>query len=717
MRTHTYPLILFVLLAGCALEDIEKLNKCSQPQGIVTSSLDSFDVQATEASKAKLVQDKCPEEYPQCILLGKDSHACSPCEPGKLFCDGKCVPANSEKACGRDCEHIGVCPDNLKCIDGECTTGATSCGKDQLKCYCTLKNMQIECTSKASEAADVQCFDRNGNNTCGITSCEQFNTPAVQCVGDMKCQNTGTEEAPVYTCQCPTDTVMLGERCVSPNSEEYCGITAENPEDYTPCPKGRICDGSKCHCPSGYQECDGKCIDTKITNEHCGACDNICGNNETCKSSSCKCNSGGRCGGDICKDNSNDHDHCGGVGDCNSANPDSDNYQGKNCGEREICEKNNCKCDTSKYAFCNGSCIDPMTDNAFCGADANCSKYENCYTIQGASCISGKCECPNGMKKMKTLINDVEVYKCFDTQNDPTCCGGQEGSQCQNCGDMLCQIGQCIDASCDNGMLNCRNRCLSPEIHHVQQVSVQDKSCKCYKDSTVEYCDDDDDITNGCPDQKVGDIEHCYGCGNACPKGYTACTKEKGIPQCACQTGQTFCDYGTESDPEIHCYTSEDMQNLHLKGCEECAEGWEKSPDAPWSEGCQIDILHTTEHCGSYDIDCTQTIKNATSPWCNEGKCDYKDCNNNYSDCNLKRTDGCESDLTSSKTCGKCSILCNYWQTCQDRVCCYHDGQMLSQYEKCCNHKYRILRKSFFHSYYEYKCASTLPEGGWEPAD
>ena len=641
---------------------------------------------------------------------------CSSCGEGMAICitDNKATCTdiiNNSAHCGA-CNH--ACGSNYFCQDGRCIDRA-KCGKDQIKCYCTLKNMQVECTSDASETADFQCFDRNGNETCGITTCEQFNTPEVQCNGDKKCQNIGTEEAPSYACQCPTNTVELGDLCVSPLSEEYCGITAENPKNYAVCKDGRICDGIKCQCPSGTQECDGKCIDTKTTNEHCGACDNKCGNNETCTLSSCKCNSGGRCGGDICKDNSNDHDHCGGKGECNSADVNSENYQGLICGEREICENNNCKCDTSKYAFCNGTCIDPMTDNAFCGADANCSKYENCNTIQGASCISGKCECPEGMTKMKTVINDVEVYKCFDTQNDPTCCGGKAGDICTNCGNMLCVNGQCKDASCEAGTINCQNRCLNPDQYHVQQVSVQAKTCKCYKDSDVEYCDDDDNITNGCPDQKVGDVEHCFGCGNACAKGYTACIKENGNPKCACQADQTFCNYGSEDNPEIHCYTPEDMQNLHLRGCEECAEGWGKSPDTPWSEGCQIDILHTTEHCGRYGNDCNQAIQNATSPWCNEGICDYKDCiDENHYNCDTDRSHGCRSVLTSSQTCGKCNISCSEKQSCQNKACCYNDGEEIDKSDNCCHNKYKKFHYYLLYWYTEYKCSIDPPGSGWE---
>ena len=76
--------------------------------------------------------------------------------------------------------------------------------------------------------------------------------------------------------------------------------------------------------------------------------------------------------------------------------------------------------------------------------------------------------------------------KCFDIKSDPTCCGGKEGDNCKNCGNMLCVNGQCKDASCEAGLINCQNRCLSPEDAHVQQVDVAAKTCKCYKDSTVD---------------------------------------------------------------------------------------------------------------------------------------------------------------------------------------------------------------------------------------
>lgn len=42
------------------------------------------------------------------------------------------------------------------------------------------------------------------------------------------------------------------------------------------------CRNKKCKCKSGYDECDGKCVDLDSDEKNCGRCDRTCKNNETC---------------------------------------------------------------------------------------------------------------------------------------------------------------------------------------------------------------------------------------------------------------------------------------------------------------------------------------------------------------------------------------------------------------------------------------------------
>ncbi|MBR4985351.1 MAG: hypothetical protein IKY83_06410 [Proteobacteria bacterium] len=662
-----------------------------------------------KSSSCQLAYYRNPEEKNSEIKIKAVTAMCATCGEGMVVCATKqgatCTDIiNNAAHCGA-CGN--ACGTNKYCENGQCIDRAM-CSPEQIKCYCSIvDNMQIVCSSEPNDTGNFQCFDPSNNETCGITSCAQYNTPDIQCSGDTKCQNIGSDEAKNYVCQCPQNTVKLEhdsqQLCVSPLSEEYCGITQDHPEIFETCKDGRICDGQKCQCPSGTQECNGECIDTKSSQTHCGACDNACKNNETCILSSCKCNSGGKCGSDVCTDNTENHDHCGGKGDCNSMDIDSENYQGLICAEKEICKNSACVCDESKYAFCNGSCIDPKTDIAFCGAEAGCKNYEDCNQIQGTSCLDGKCTCPEGMVRMKAADG---AFKCFDTQSDPTCCGGNEGDTCYNCGNMLCVNGRCLDTTCDSGLINCQNRCLHPENNHVQQISVADKTCACKKD----YCDNDDNPNNGCLDQKIGDLNHCFGCNKPCAIGYTLCTTKNGNPTCACQEQEHLCIYKNDDKNDIHCYTPQDMQNLHLEDCEKCAPGWAKHSDTPWIEGCQINLKTTTEHCGQYETDCNAIIKNATSPYCDNGSCNYKDCISPFGNCDTNKSNGCETNLDSTHdSCKVCGNKCGSNQNCQRSACCYHDNEDIGANDICCTKKYR-QEKCF--GGYRYKCASSTPSKG-----
>ena len=659
----------------------------------------------TEPASCQLAYYRDPDDTNSEMPIKAVTAMCSNCGEGMVMCTTKqgatCTDIINNAAhcgaCGNDCGANKYC-ENGQCID------RAMCSPEQLKCYCSLVNMQIVCSSEPSETSDFQCFDPSNNETCGITSCEQYNTPAIQCSGESKCLNIGTDEHKNYICQCSANAVQIVDICVSPLSEEYCGITQDHPDQYEVCKTGRICDGQKCQCPSGTQECHGECIDTKSSQAHCGACDNACKDNETCILSSCKCNAGGKCGSDVCTDNSENHDHCGGKGDCNSADIDSENYQGLICAEKEICQNSACVCDEHKYALCNGSCIDPKTDIAFCGAEAGCKHYEDCNQIQGASCMDGRCTCPEGTVKMKAADG---AFKCFDTQNDPTCCGGNEGDTCHNCGNMLCVSGTCKATTCNPGLINCQNRCLNPETSHVQQISVADKTCACARD----YCDNDDNPNNGCSDKKVGDLEHCFGCNKPCDIGYTACIKQNDNYSCTCQPDETLCIYTDKlGNHDIHCYSQEDMNNLHLSECEYCARGWGRPHDAPWADGCLTDLNSTTEHCGNYYTNCNNYIKNATSPYCDKGKCTYKECIPPYGDCDGNIANGCETKLdTSHDSCKVCGNKCDSNQNCQNSACCYHDNEEIGENDICCNKKYR-QEKCF--GGYRYKCASSPPSNG-----
>jgi hypothetical protein len=61
-------------------------------------------------------------------------------------------------------------------------------------------------------------------------------------------------------------------------------------------------------CPSGTQNCNGKCVDTQTDPANCGACGAACGGGQICSAGQCSCGPGtelcgGHCASDICLGN------------------------------------------------------------------------------------------------------------------------------------------------------------------------------------------------------------------------------------------------------------------------------------------------------------------------------------------------------------------------------------------------------------------------------
>ncbi len=75
-------------------------------------------------------------------------------------------------------------------------------------------------------------------------------------------------------------------------------------------------------------------------------------------------------------------------------------------------------------------------------------------------------------------------------------------------------------------------------------------------------------------------------------------------------------------------------------------------------DGCEVDLLTSTNHCGTCDLECDPAHAQGT---CVGGECLIKTdepnhgCDANYADCNLSPEDGCEAHLlTDPNHCGAC---------------------------------------------------------------
>ena len=153
-------------------------------------------------------------------------------------------------------------------------------------------------------------------------------------------------------------------------------------------------------------------------------------------------------------------------------------------------------------------------------------------------------------------------------------------------------------------------------------------------------------------------------------------TASKVVPvvgsESGCPSGQGACD----SDPNNGCETNTNTSNDHCGACNTpcqpsggtgqcvngqctlvgCAAPFENC-DSDRANGCETNLLNDPLHCGSCLTSC---FKANTDSFCNGGNCNIVGCLNDYGDCNLDASDGCETNLGNSMAnCGGCNLPCN----------------------------------------------------------
>lgn len=204
-----------------------------------------------------------------------------------------------------------------------------------------------------------------------------------------------------------------------------------------------------------------------------------------------------------------------------------------------------------------------------------------------------------------------------------------------------------------------------------------------------------------CGDQCTS-VEHdpinCGSCGTVCPAG----PHQEAV--CEFATCQSRCSYGfrdCNGDPEDGCEA--DLFSIeHCGSCDtRCPAGRNQearcvmgrcayscireTPTSRWSDcdhdgdigssgnGCEVNVLSDTRHCGGCDTVCPMNHNRAT---CNHGECTMT-CDPGWGDCDQNASNGCETSyFTDPRHCGACGRACAtagvnqvYAGTCYDRQC------------------------------------------------
>ena len=380
------------------------------------------------------------------------------------------------------------------------------------------------------------------------------------------------------------------------------------------------------HCPEAYPKC--------ASYNGVSFCREVCRENEVfC--------------GDRCISPLENDTYCGARGLCNDANPESEDYLGKTCGDEEICRKGDCVCARSTDVKRNGECIDPNTDSRYCGATKD-DDGESCSEEQ--VCRRGRCKC----------ARDTDVERngiCIDPNTDSRYCGATEmidGVVCSE--DQFCRGGRCECARKTDVERN--GECIDPKTNSEHcGATKDDEGVKCSENQVCRLgqceCARKTDVMCGdeCIDPVYGS-EHCGAkglctnkdrdsdnyIGEACTGGRICDNRECRCPQ---QT-YAFCGDGENKsciDPiNNNDYCGAKAQGLCtnrdnpsdenfaggncagfacLNGICQCGDGYHL-----YNNGCEQD---STGNCGAHGHDCKPGAYDSAVA-CENGACTVTEC-------------------------------------------------------------------------------------------
>ncbi len=299
------------------------------------------------------------------------------------------------------------------------------------------------------------------------------------------------------------------------------------------------------------------------------------------------------------------------------------------------------------------SCESPVNDVLNCGA---CGAACDTANSTGAMCTGTMCtysgcnadwlDCDqappnqNGCESSKTSTASCGACgNVCDTMHSvgATCVSTDAGA-------IVCQYSGCQPgwADCDTGgadtdgcetslatAANCGACGKACDTSRSQGASCADgKTCQ-YTGCNSGYadCDTTPPDTNGC-EMMVAAGATCNACGAACDATHS--------------TGAT-CQMG--SGGAICKYT-------------QCAQGYANcNTTPPDTNGCETQVT-TATNCGACGRACDTKTSNGAS--CSGGNCQYTGCAAGFADCSntAPNTNGCESSLSSTATCGGCNNVC-----------------------------------------------------------
>ncbi len=443
------------------------------------------------------------------------------------------------------------------------------------------------CTNDVPDNEKLVC--ESGWQVCGHSCCngdcvDDVCKPATaqdgvecgdtRCLPGQKCQDgTCMGEA---TSLCASNQVVCQGACVSTaTSHDHCG------DCNTKCDEAEVCIGGKCttQCPNDKKACGTSCVDVQLDAENCGECGHACTQGMYCANGECQCPAG--------------------KFDCdgNAANGCESSIR---CDM--ICE------DSSKVACGNGTCCNAKSEccgDSCCGEGTTCCGGNACVNVKSDAQNCGKCghACKNGnacvdgacVLVCDDATPDICNDRCVDVKSDAQNCG-ECGAKCSP--ESVCQDNECVEVTvedCENeGQMACWGKCID-----TTSDMLNCGECGLACDETSEIC-----IAGTCL-PKPPEPTRCYG------KEVDLLTDNNNCGECLNQCGVG--ELCTDGKCELQCGD--------LTRC---------------NDAC-IDTTTSANHCGA----CGTVCKDGQV--CSSSKCE---CAPGRHDCDGIAANGCESTKT-----------------------------------------------------------------------
>lgn len=376
-----------------------------------------------------IVTTYCDRDH-ECSLFGDFCVPIDGCGNGRIDGDEVCDDGNvlSRDGCREDCLSDETCGNEIldpgeACDDGE-------------------ENVDPENAGGGTDGCSTKCFFLG----CGDGNLDD---------DDDDDDEDGDEE-------CDDGNNVDGDGCSADcQSREECG------DDYINYSLEETCDDGNLESGDG---CSDKCF--KET----------CGNGELEPQFGEVCEDGNNEAGDGCSANCRSNEVCGnGIldrGVIGEECDDGNTFNGDGCNsECQLdCPGGAFRCEVDVNGDTRAVCIDPMSDERFCGADS-CQDMDSAC-VAGERCENGVCvlSCPDNL----TMCDDM----CVETTLDPDNCGGC-GVQCAE--GVVCSAGMC--ASCGNGIQEGNEDCDGDGMGTGGETATCDVDCTMpmCRDGVVNY--------------------------------------------------------------------------------------------------------------------------------------------------------------------------------------------------------------------------------------